>query len=101
MYAYTIIIEKAPSNYAAYSPDVEGCGTTGATVEEVLEMMKEALEFHFEGLIESGQEVPSPKGLHYYMMKAENDAPLFHHPTDMIAFIEPNVLHENGTLAEL
>jgi predicted RNase H-like HicB family nuclease len=92
MYAYTIIIEKAARNYAAYSPDVDGCATTGATIEEVLQMMKEALEFHFEGLAESGLEIPSPKGLHHHMMNATDAEPLFHSPTDMVAFIEPSVL---------
>ena len=48
---YLVIIEKSENNYSAYSPDVLGCVTTAKTVEETLSMMKEALEFHFEGMI--------------------------------------------------
>ena len=64
---YLVIIEKGKNNYSAYSPDVSGCVTTGKTVEETLEMMKEALEFHFEGMIEDGEEIPKPKGLNFYL----------------------------------
>jgi len=49
---YVVIVEKARGNYSAYSPDIPGCVTTGATVEETIENMKEAIEFHFEGLEE-------------------------------------------------
>lgn len=64
---YLVVIEKGENNYAAYSPDVLGCVTTGKTVEETLEMMKEALEFHFETMIEDGEEIPKPKGLNFYL----------------------------------
>jgi predicted RNase H-like HicB family nuclease len=102
MTPYTIIIEKADGrNYAAYSPDVEGCGTTGATIEETLAMMKEALEFHFEGLAESGLEIPTPRGLVYHVTNATDENPLFHSPTDMVAFIDPDVLHWETTLEKL
>lgn len=45
-----IIIEKAGSNYSAYSPDVSGCIATGDTSEEARKNYIEALEFHTEGL---------------------------------------------------
>ena len=57
---YAIIIEKAKDNYAAYAPDVPGCAATGATVEEVKQQIVEALEFHFEGLIEDNEPIPEP-----------------------------------------
>lgn len=58
---YTIVIEKAPNNYAAYAPDLPGCITTGATRDEVVEQMREAAEFHLEGLCRDGDPVPSPQ----------------------------------------
>lgn len=64
---YLVIIEKGRNNYSAYSPDVFGCAATGKTVEETLETMKAALEFHFEGVIEDGGEIPMPKGLNFYL----------------------------------
>ena len=45
---YMVVIEKPPRNYSAYSPDVPGCIATGATLEEVTTLVREALEFHLE-----------------------------------------------------
>lgn len=64
---YLIVIEKGAKNYSAYSPDVTGCVSTGKTVEETLKNMKEALEFHFEGMFEDGEEIPISKGLSYHL----------------------------------
>jgi predicted RNase H-like HicB family nuclease len=60
MKRYAIVIEDAGSNYSAYSPDVPGCITTGATIEETKRNMIEALEFHLEGLKEDGLPLPEP-----------------------------------------
>ena len=57
---YPVVIEKGESNYGAYSPDIPGCGTVGDTVEGVKQNLKEALEFHFEGLLEEGLPIPEP-----------------------------------------
>ncbi|MFM6323764.1 MAG: type II toxin-antitoxin system HicB family antitoxin [Microcystis sp.] len=51
---YAIIIEKAENNYSAYVPDLPGCVTTGKTLEEIAENMKEAIQFHLDGLQEEG-----------------------------------------------
>ena len=55
---YAIVIEKAPSNYAAYVPDLPGCIATGATVEETESLIREAIEFHLEGLKADGVPIP-------------------------------------------
>jgi predicted RNase H-like HicB family nuclease len=68
---YLVIIEKGENNYSAYSPDVAGCAATGKTVEDTLETMKSALEFHFEGLIEDGENIPLPKGLNFYLEQTD------------------------------
>jgi predicted RNase H-like HicB family nuclease len=57
---YAIVIEKAPSNYAAYVPDLPGCVATGATVEETEKLIREAIEFHLEGLRADGLPIPPP-----------------------------------------
>jgi predicted RNase H-like HicB family nuclease len=57
---YAIVIEKAPSNYAAYVPDLRGCVATGATVEETEKLIREAIEFHLEGLRADGLPIPPP-----------------------------------------
>jgi len=57
---YAIVIEKAESNYSAYVPDLPGCIATGATVEEVEAQIREAIEFHLEGMREDGLPIPAP-----------------------------------------
>ena len=47
---YLIIVEKTNTGYSAYSPDLDGCVATGGTREEVEQAMREAIEFHLEGL---------------------------------------------------
>ena len=58
---YTVVIEKTPNNYAAYVPDLPGCVATASTREEVLEEIREAIEFHIEGMREDGEPVPEPQ----------------------------------------
>ena len=57
---YLIIMESTSTGYSAYSPDLPGCVSTGATRAEVERNMHEAIEFHLEGLREEGYEVPEP-----------------------------------------
>lgn len=64
---YLIIIERASHNFAAYSPDVPGCIATGATYDETVDRMREALAFHFEGLQEDGEPVPLPTSTAEYV----------------------------------
>ncbi|MGH8478765.1 MAG: type II toxin-antitoxin system HicB family antitoxin [Gammaproteobacteria bacterium] len=57
---YAIVIEKAQDDYSAYVPDLPGCVATGATVDEVEAQIREAIEFHLDGLREDGAQVPQP-----------------------------------------
>ena len=57
---YAIVIEKAPLNYAAYVPDLPGCIATGAIIAETESLIREAIEFHLEGLKEDGLPIPPP-----------------------------------------
>ncbi len=57
---YAIVIEKASSNYAAYVPDLPECIATGATVQETESLIREAIEFHLEGLKADGLPIPPP-----------------------------------------
>jgi len=66
MSKYLIIIEKTGTGYSAYSPDLPGCVATGKTREETENEMKEAIEFHIEGLRLNGDEVPKPSSLASY-----------------------------------
>ncbi len=51
---YLIVIEKTQTGYSAFSPDLDGCVATGSTRKEVEQAMKEAIEFHLEGLRQEG-----------------------------------------------
>jgi predicted RNase H-like HicB family nuclease len=57
---YLIIIEPTRTGYSAYSPDLPGCVSTGTTRNEVELNMREAVEFHIQGLKEEGYDVPEP-----------------------------------------
>jgi predicted RNase H-like HicB family nuclease len=60
MRRYLILIEPTPSGFSAYSPDLPGCVATGDTQAEVERNMREAIEFHLDGLRANGQPVPPP-----------------------------------------
>jgi predicted RNase H-like HicB family nuclease len=60
MFRYAIVVEKANGNYSAYCPDLPGCVATGASVEETTAKIREAIEFHIEGLKTEGLDVPPP-----------------------------------------
>jgi len=64
---YAIVVEKTKNNYSAYVPDLPGCVATGQTVKEAENEIREAIEFHIEGLREDGLEVPQPAGIVEYL----------------------------------
>lgn len=64
---YGVVIEKADNNYSAYVPDLPGCIATGRTLEEVRELLKEAIELHIKGTQRDGESVPSPTTLCEYL----------------------------------
>ena len=62
-----IVIEKTNTGYSAYSPDLPGCVATGLTTEEVEKNMRDAIEFHLEGLRLEGYEIPEPNSSSAYI----------------------------------
>jgi predicted RNase H-like HicB family nuclease len=57
---YLVVVEKGPTSYGAYVPDLPGCVAAAETKEEVLRLIREAIEFHIEGLKEDGAPIPAP-----------------------------------------
>ena len=57
---YAVVIEQTSNNYGAYAPDVPGCISTAETPDEMLANIREALAFHIDGLVRSGDPVPVP-----------------------------------------
>jgi predicted RNase H-like HicB family nuclease len=60
MKRYAVIIEKGPTNYGAYVPDLPGCVAVADSVEELQELIREAIQLHIEAMIEDGDPVPEP-----------------------------------------
>jgi predicted RNase H-like HicB family nuclease len=67
MRRFLIVIEKAGENYSAYSPDLPGCVTAGATREEAEKNMYEAIEMHVRGLQEDNLPIPESTSFAEYV----------------------------------
>ena len=57
---YAIVIEKGPTSYGAYVPDLPGCVAVGKTRAEAERLIKDAIAFHLEGLKRDGEPIPKP-----------------------------------------
>ena len=57
---YLVVVEQGPTSFGAYVPDLPGCVAAADTREEVLKLIREAIEFHIDGLREDGQPIPAP-----------------------------------------
>ena len=57
---YAVVIEKGDTSYGVWVPDLPGCVAVAETAEEVEQLIREAVEFHIEGLRENGDPVPPP-----------------------------------------
>jgi len=59
--SYAVVIERAEDGgYGAWCPDLPGCVALGDTEAETLEEMRQAIQFHLDGLREDGQPIPHP-----------------------------------------
>lgn len=57
---YMVVIEKGPTSYGAFVPDLPGCIAVGETEAETLELIQEAIQLHLDDLRSSGQPIPEP-----------------------------------------
>ena len=60
MRRYLIVIEPTDTGFSAFSPDLPGCVSTGETRTAVEQHMREAIEFHLDGLRQDGAPIPPP-----------------------------------------
>ena len=56
---YVVIIERGGSSYGAYVPDLPGCVAVGETRNEALQLIREAIDLHVDGLRREGVEIPA------------------------------------------
>ena len=61
MKEYLVVFEWTGNNFSAYVPDLPGCISTGKTVDETEQNIKEAISLYIETIRESGEAVPEPK----------------------------------------
>jgi predicted RNase H-like HicB family nuclease len=64
---YAIVIERGPSSYGAYVPDLPGCVAAADTREEVVKLIREAIEFHLEEMRGDGLSIPEPSSSAEYV----------------------------------
>ncbi len=100
---YLVVYAKCQgSNFSGYSPDVDGCISTGQTLEEMRAMMKEGLTFHLEGTAEHGDPISEPhttqvdftdedfEGVEYFVVEhMDVEVPSFINPVQRIPRHEP------------
>ena len=60
MTKYLIVIEPTQTGFSSFSPDLPGCVSTGETRATCESNMREAIEFHLDGLRAEGEAVPLP-----------------------------------------
>lgn len=64
---YLVIYERSNSGWGAYAPDLPGLGVAGATLEEVKDLIREAMEFHLDGMRKHGDPLPEPAATTEYI----------------------------------
>lgn len=57
---YVVLFEHSETNWSAYVPDLPGCIAAGKTKTETEKLIREAIEFHIEGMRLDGEPVPPP-----------------------------------------
>ncbi len=57
---FLAVYEVGPNNLSGFVPDVPGVVSTAATLEQMRQLMREAVEFHLEALVADGDPIPEP-----------------------------------------
>ena len=57
---YMVVVERGDTSWGAHVPDLPGCIAVGETRDEALRLIREAVQFHIEGLRQEGLPVPVP-----------------------------------------
>jgi predicted RNase H-like HicB family nuclease len=57
---FVVILENGKGGFGAYVPDLPGCVAVGETKEEALRLIREAIDFHIDGMRQDGLPIPEP-----------------------------------------
>ncbi len=93
---YVVVYEQTPNNYCAYLPDFPGCVCAGKTWQEIQGMIREALEFHIEGMIQHGDALPA-KSMTLREAIAYHNRPLSDAELETLAWFEDDAPHLSTT----
>jgi predicted RNase H-like HicB family nuclease len=64
---YLVIYEKSESGWGAYAPDLPGLGVAAKTLEQAKELIREAIDFHLDGMRQHGDQIPVPTATTEYI----------------------------------
>jgi len=64
---YLVIYEKSQTGWSAYAPDLPGLGIAAKTLDEAKELIREAIDFHLEGMRKHGDSIPAPAATTEYI----------------------------------
>ena len=64
---YLVIYEKSATGWGAYAPDLPGVGIAAKTLDEAKELIREAIDFHLEGMRQQGEDIPVPSATTEYI----------------------------------
>ena len=95
-----IVHKEAKSDFGVSFPDFSGCISAGKNIDEAKDMAQEALTLHIQGMLEDGEQLPSPSRLEEIM-----DDPDY---SDAAAFLvvsvpdaKPRTVRVNVTVPEM
>lgn len=61
MTGYVVIIERDEAGgYSAWAPDLPGVIAAAPSYDECVQLMREAVEFHLDGMRKDGEPIPAP-----------------------------------------
>ena len=58
---YLVVYEVGANNFSGFIPDVPGVIATGKALDEIRSTMREAVEFHLDGLAADRDVIPEPR----------------------------------------
>ena len=62
-YLLDVVVEKDAGGYFAYCPSLQGCYTQGATYEEAIENIRDAIKLHIEDRLAAKETLPSNQAI--------------------------------------
>ena len=95
-----IVHKEAKSDFGVSFPDFPGCVTAGQTVDEAKDLAQEALALHINGMVEDGDQLPSPSKLED-IMADEDSAEAVAYLVVSVPDTKPRTVRVNITVPEM